>query len=525
MIAALSRLKTKAKIGDTVYVFYSGHGIRVGTKDYLLPYDFKGIDPESGVDTAYEEDKFYERLSQVAGRPMSWYGISAATIHSARPETALRSETILRIPKSKKAGKLRALPGEPPLPTLVKLFACSPGQSSYEWLDKGQGYFTYFLERGLRGAAADGKGQVTVKSLKDYLYTQVSSLVSQNENAKQTPNATMEGTNPEDLVLATGTSVATEAIKNITTRSTISFEGAPKDAEIKVGKNNVKGFTWETDLLEPEQEVTVTITSPGYRPKQFTVKIKQGMTLNVPITLEKDTTAEPGTAEPGNVTKVPPPQTMVPGALGAVMDKIRQAHNWSALSSMRAFKMDGSSVASVGQDKATQSGFNLIQHPDERFRLVYTDAKGIPINAGFNGSSYWHTTGNKRDTPKPIDRFGENPIAPLIHFLASPPNLSERFSKLNNNPPYLQGKDDLFGDIKLFYDPKTFLITKIDVKASGNVLTFIYSGYNSAIGAPIPSRVTVEAALGGLKIGEIVHNFTRIEANAALGTDYYLNGR
>lgn len=199
---ALSRLKQNAKAGDTVYVFFSGHGIRVATKDYLLPYDFKGLDAESGIDTAYEEDKFYERLSQVPAAAIVLVWDKCRNDPFGKTRNGAPQRNNLTNSQANKSWNIVRDAGTPPLPTLIKLFACSPGQCSYEWTDKGQGYFTYFLERGLRGAAADGKGQITVKSLKDYLLKEVATRVKQNENAQQTPHATLDGTSPEDLVLA-----------------------------------------------------------------------------------------------------------------------------------------------------------------------------------------------------------------------------------------------------------------------------------------------------------------------------------
>src|SRR5206468_2480524 len=36
---------------------------------------------------------------------------------------------------------------------VAEFFACSPNTRSYEWKEKERGYFSYYLEQGLRGAA------------------------------------------------------------------------------------------------------------------------------------------------------------------------------------------------------------------------------------------------------------------------------------------------------------------------------------------------------------------------------------
>jgi uncharacterized caspase-like protein len=202
ILRALSRLKQSAKPGDTAFVYFSGHGVRVGTRDYLLPYDFEGIDAETGIDTALAEDLFYERLSQVQAEAIVLVWDKCRNDPFAKTRAGGPQRNTLTDSQASKSWKVVRTADTGPLPSLIKLFACAPGQCSYEWTDKGQGYFTYFLERGLRGAAADTKGRVTVKSLKDYLLKEVAARVQQNENAAQTPHATLDGTNPEDLVLA-----------------------------------------------------------------------------------------------------------------------------------------------------------------------------------------------------------------------------------------------------------------------------------------------------------------------------------
>ncbi len=531
IIVALGKLAENAKAGDTVFVFYSGHGTEINGTTYLLPHDFKGRNQFTGTETALAISKFQELLKQVktSALIMAWDMCRNDPFAKGKSGDAARAKLADTKAWQIVSDKARSLDS----PVMVTLFACAPGQSSYEWQEKNRGYFAWFLEEGMKGAAADATGNVTLGSLAKYVRTKVMEQTKISEPAVQSPTSSMDGASPEEFVLlrtskpvAGNTPPSTGNLKPIATRSTINFKDAPEKAEIKVGKTLVKGFTWSTDLLEPTHEVTVTITAPGYRPQQFKVTMKQGDTLNVNITLEKDTTTETGPApDPGGNVKVPPPQTEVSGALGAVMEKIRQAHNWSALSAMRAFKIDGSGLASLGGNTSSLKGYNLIQHPDGRFRVVYSDDQNVPTNAGFNGTNSWRTVGNKRSDPQPVDRFGENPIAPLIYFLANPPQLSERFSKLNNSTPYLQGKDVLFGDIKIFFNPKTYQITKIDVKVNGAVLTCVYNSYTSMSGIPIPNKITVEAAPAGIKIGEIVYTFPRIEPNAALGTDYYLNGR
>lgn len=51
-------------------------------------------------------------------------------------------------------------------------FACSEGQRAWEWREQQHGVFSYYLLKGIEGAAAE-KGELTVSSLGDYVQRQV----------------------------------------------------------------------------------------------------------------------------------------------------------------------------------------------------------------------------------------------------------------------------------------------------------------------------------------------------------------
>src|SRR5262249_4242151 len=83
-------------------------------------------------------------------------------------------------------------------------FSCSPQERSWEWRTKGRGYFSYFLEEGLRRGAADGQGVVRVRNLVEYLQMAVYGAVQREEGKEQTPYPTIEGPGATELILATG---------------------------------------------------------------------------------------------------------------------------------------------------------------------------------------------------------------------------------------------------------------------------------------------------------------------------------
>lgn len=86
------------------------------------------------------------------------------------------------------------------------LYATSFGDRAYEFLDrktnKYRGYFSYAIEEGLKGSAANDKGEVTLAGLIRYIEHAVKERVRINENKRQIPYPTTEGFRNSDLVIA-----------------------------------------------------------------------------------------------------------------------------------------------------------------------------------------------------------------------------------------------------------------------------------------------------------------------------------
>ncbi|MFI5362367.1 MAG: right-handed parallel beta-helix repeat-containing protein [Elusimicrobiota bacterium] len=179
-------LPNRVKEDSTVFFYYSGHGAPDTSSNsaYLVPIDG---DPEALGDTAYPVKQLYEKLGKLkAARVIvaldscfSGAGGRSVLAKDARP-------LITKI----NVGSLA--PGK-----VVALSAASADQISGAVEDQGHGAFTYFLLKGLNGAAADASGVVTVKGLYDYLSPKVSDA-ARLHNRDQTP--VLAGAAPDDSV-------------------------------------------------------------------------------------------------------------------------------------------------------------------------------------------------------------------------------------------------------------------------------------------------------------------------------------
>jgi hypothetical protein len=86
----------------------------------------------------------------------------------------------------------------------VALYATAIGRRAYEFREKRQGYFTWALVEGLKGAAANDRGEVTLGGLVAYLQERVPKQVALDlgKGKVQRPYAVVEGYKADELVLA-----------------------------------------------------------------------------------------------------------------------------------------------------------------------------------------------------------------------------------------------------------------------------------------------------------------------------------
>ncbi len=130
----------------------------------------------------------------------------------------------------------------------VILFATRVGQVAYENKDKKQGYFSLALIEGLKGAASNEKGEVTLGSLKKYLEENVPRRVQLDLGKVQVPLAIREGVAEDELVLAfaekpASTRIANPPVNATATSSnygTLAYQAVEKAVE-KMGKGDFQG--------------------------------------------------------------------------------------------------------------------------------------------------------------------------------------------------------------------------------------------------------------------------------------------
>jgi uncharacterized caspase-like protein len=111
----------------------------------------------------------------------------------------------------------------------VVLYATSIGDRAYEYGEKRRGYFSWAITQALSGAAANERGEVTLRSLIKYLEDTVPKLVAVEYGAKtiQKPFAYIEGYRADELIVALSQSSSHAASKIAENGNVANPETAP----------------------------------------------------------------------------------------------------------------------------------------------------------------------------------------------------------------------------------------------------------------------------------------------------------
>ncbi len=169
--AEIERLTQLAGPGDSVLIFFSGHGI---------------ADSEGRVALAPRDCQ--RSQANETGIPAAWLKKSLESCPAARKLLIL---DCCHAGAAKSAGltsELRLAPCFEQAHGLVTLASCGPDELSQEWPTVHQGLFTFFLARGLEGTAdLDGDGVVDVEELYKFLYNEVSTTALKERRVQQHP--------------------------------------------------------------------------------------------------------------------------------------------------------------------------------------------------------------------------------------------------------------------------------------------------------------------------------------------------
>lgn len=248
---------------DTFIFYFSGHGMMRDGKAFLLSIN---ADPRS-ADTlelsGVPMDKLRERMNKIKARQVLFI------VDACRndPEAGRGDKDNLLTDDFAK--NVRAMPGSNnsgvPSATAT-LYSCSEGERAYEYHEKGQGVFSYFLVKGLRGdKATDSDGNITVNLLADYTQREVAKW-AKRKNKKQTPWLIQEGAGKiviAQISLTSQLELSTRPAGAMIYIDQIPYGITPKTVEIDIG-------------IQKEKELEVALVLDGYKTEIASVTARRG---------------------------------------------------------------------------------------------------------------------------------------------------------------------------------------------------------------------------------------------------------
>jgi tetratricopeptide (TPR) repeat protein len=238
-------LPSVAQSDDRVLIYFAGHGFLFQGKGYLAPYD---IDLDRIAATGFPMDELGETIGGKIQAKSKILLTDACHSGAITPEDTENLNHTL--------GDLRK--------SLFSLTASRDRESSFESpdLEGGHGVFTYYVVKGLEGAAdTSGDGIVTADELAEYVHTQVREATS----ARQNPTSD-RGTYDPNMLLAYVPSNARPAAPPAPKFGALIFESNMDGVEIFVDGKSI-------GVIQQNKPITV----PGLPPGEHTVKgVKMG---------------------------------------------------------------------------------------------------------------------------------------------------------------------------------------------------------------------------------------------------------
>lgn len=192
IMVKLEEIKGAVKPGDLLLFFFAGHGVQVDGQRYMLTYDAKINSAAMIKSTALPASNLMQELEAIR------VGHRVIMIDACRNDPTKPGKQPNLADEAFEAAFTLQPVGEGGV--RATFLSSSKGQSAYEWTEKRRGFFSYFIERGLQGEAAQF-GKVTVTSLLTYLNEMVPQKVREQKNQLQVPYARVDGS---ELILVKG---------------------------------------------------------------------------------------------------------------------------------------------------------------------------------------------------------------------------------------------------------------------------------------------------------------------------------
>ncbi len=268
ILRRLSNLATIVPRDGLLLLFFAGHGIERKGQAFLLPSDAQVSDDVMLLEqTAVNVLQIKDWVKKTGVKQI------LLLIDACRNDPGGRADADNRLSETYTRG-FNFDTRNREVEAFVTLYATAIGHRAYEYREKRHGYFTWVLVEGLRGAAANPRGEVTLDGLIKYLQLRVPKQVNLDLGAGkvQRPFAVVEGYKADELVLSVSNERGLSLVTQTPSDAATSNDSRARPIEEDSASSSVvklEGTVWEGDgasgpyTIEflPERKIRYTLLS------------------------------------------------------------------------------------------------------------------------------------------------------------------------------------------------------------------------------------------------------------------------
>ncbi|MDQ2920965.1 MAG: caspase family protein, partial [Acidobacteriota bacterium] len=207
ILRRLSNLSTAVPKDGLLLVSFAGHGMERSGQAFLLPSDAQISDQISFLEeTAISMNRVKERIKET--------GVAQVVmlLDACRNDPGGRADAPNNLSNAYTSAFNFDVHNRE-VQAFATVYATGIGQRAYEYTEKKQGYFSWAVVEGLKGGAANEKGEITLSQLVRYVQDTVPKrlAIDLGSTKQQKPFAVIEGYRADELVVAVTNSASNTA--------------------------------------------------------------------------------------------------------------------------------------------------------------------------------------------------------------------------------------------------------------------------------------------------------------------------
>jgi len=290
ILTYLSNLVSLVPKDGLLLFSFAGHGIERDGQAYLIPSDARlSHDVSLLEESAISVTRMHDRIKNIG------VGQVIVFLDACRNDPGGRANA----PNNMTAAytKFNFDVRNREVEAFATFYATAVGQRAYEYTEKKQGYFTWSIVEGLKGGAANEKGEITLAALVKYVQDSVPKHIAIDLGAseKQKPFATIEGYRADELVVAVaapnpgtvssspsntvGPATISEAAKEQALWEAVKDSNDPQDFRDYLTKYPNGAYTSAAQIRLRRLTQTNAAATPGFGPEEDNTTFQGATTL------------------------------------------------------------------------------------------------------------------------------------------------------------------------------------------------------------------------------------------------------